>query len=379
MATSNVLSKRGFDPPAEPFNRLMNASPPLIEAVGLSKTFTDFWGRPATEAVKDLSLTVTAGQTIGLLGPNGAGKSTFLKMLLGHLNPTAGRLRIMGTTPNDTAIKSRIGYLPENPAFWNTLTGYETLFFFGRLYGLSRTEVKQRSEQLFEMTGLAHAADRKTGAYSHGMRKRLGLAQSLLNDPDLLILDEPTAGMDPLGCREVKNLIQTLAKRGKTILMTSHLLADVQDVCSEAVILYGGAVCARGPIRTLLEKPNETLIRTTTLTPHEESQLRHLLHGKEIEITHPEQSLESFFIQTVENAKMVGETSGARSGNGVAEYLSQPSVQQILESLEKKNNVTDTKIAQEPDHALLDALSHPAEPPKAQTPVDREKLDALTK
>lgn len=344
----------------------------MIEAAGLRKVFTDFWGRPKTEALKELTLDVKQGEILGLLGPNGAGKSTFLKLVLGHLYPTAGILRVLGASPRDIDIKSRIGYLPENPAFWSTLTARETLRFFGRLHGLAKQEVDRRAEQLFSMTGIAHAAERCVGEFSHGMRKRLGLAQSLLNDPDLLILDEPTAGMDPLGCREVKDLILTLAQRGKTVVLTTHLLADVQDVCTEAAILYGGRLHARGPIKELLANPDESIIRTPALTPEEETAIRNVLNGKPIDISYAQSTLETFFMETVANAKTQESTSGAEAGSGVADYLKQLTT--------PEPSAPQQPIAPPVAKETLSELTKDTTPPPVPVEnIDHSTLDSLTK
>ncbi|MFM1551427.1 MAG: ABC transporter ATP-binding protein, partial [Lentisphaeria bacterium] len=181
-----------------------------VEGENLSKVFKDFWGRNKVEALNDVDVTVPKGAIFGLLGPNGAGKSTLIKLILGHLYPTGGRLAIFGKRPRDIAVKQHMGYLPERSFFYKHLTAAEILKYFGMILNLSREQISSRTEQLLEMVGLEAAGDRMAGEFSHGMGRRLGLAQALLNDPDLLILDEPTAGLDPVGCREVKDLIITL-------------------------------------------------------------------------------------------------------------------------------------------------------------------------
>ncbi|MDY0150442.1 MAG: ABC transporter ATP-binding protein, partial [Kiritimatiellia bacterium] len=211
-----------------------------IHAEHLSKTFRDFWRRPRVEAVRSLSFEVPTGGIFGLLGPNGSGKSTTLKMILGLLFPTAGTLTVLSQSPRSTAVKSRIGYLPEETFLYPHLTPLETLSFYARLFRLPTDVARTRIEQLLEMTGLAQVRHRVVGEFSKGMARRLGLAQALLNDPDLVILDEPTAGLDPQGTRQVKDLLLALAARGKTVLLTSHLLADVEDVCHQVAILFNG-------------------------------------------------------------------------------------------------------------------------------------------
>ena len=219
--------------------------PPIVQCVGLTKTFKDFWRRPNVWAVRDLNLDIHPGEIFGLLGPNGSGKSTTIKVLLGLLYPTRGRVTIFGLPPTDVSIKGRIGYLPEESYLYAFLNARETLDFYGRLFRLPRAERRRRAEKLLEMVGLSREAGRRMGEYSKGMARRIGLATALINDPDLLILDEPTTGLDPIGTREIKNLILDLKRRGKTVLLSSHLLADVEDVCDRIAILYGGRLRRR--------------------------------------------------------------------------------------------------------------------------------------
>src|SRR5437764_5175398 len=195
-------------------------SPPTENVVvvrGLTKVFKDFWGRPKAKAVDNVDFEVRPGEVFGLLGPNGSGKSTTVKMLLGLLYPTKGHIEVFGHSPRHVATKSRIGYLPEESYLYRYLSSHETLDFFGKLFTLSDEQRQQRSEQLLEMVGLTQTRTRAVGEFSKGMQRRIGLAQALINDPDLIILDEPTAGLDPIGCREVKDLIIALARRGKAV------------------------------------------------------------------------------------------------------------------------------------------------------------------
>jgi ABC-2 type transport system ATP-binding protein len=201
----------------------------------------------------------------GLLGPNGSGKSTTVKLLLGLLNPSRGHIEVFGRSPRHVATKSRIGYLPEESYLYRYLNSRETLDFFGNLFHLPAEERQRRSEQLLEMVGLTQTHTRSVGEFSKGMQRRIGLAQALINDPDLVILDEPTAGLDPIGCREVKDLILALARRGKTVILSSHLLSDVEDVCDRVVIYYGGKIQALGTLRELLAKPDAIRITTPPL------------------------------------------------------------------------------------------------------------------
>ncbi|MFP6907639.1 MAG: ABC transporter ATP-binding protein, partial [Verrucomicrobiota bacterium] len=220
----------------------------VLSVEGLHKVFKDFWGRPRAKAVNGIDFEVKRGEVFGLLGPNGSGKSTTIKMLLGLLHPTRGKIQVLGKPPRDVQSKVRIGYLPEESYLYPYLTARETLDFYGRLFDLSGPERKQRIDQLLEMVGLQHTGRRTIKEFSKGMARRIGLAQALINNPEIVILDEPTSGLDPIGTRQVKDLIQTLAERGKTVFLSSHLLADVEDVCDRIAILYAGQVQAEGSI-----------------------------------------------------------------------------------------------------------------------------------
>jgi len=300
-------------------------NPPAIQATDLRKTFRDFWRRPRVEAVRGLSFAVPAGQVFGLLGPNGSGKSTTIKMILGLLFPTAGRLEVLGASPRAVAVKSRIGYLPEESYLYPHLTPVETLAFYARLFRLPRAVARERIEQLLEMIGLAHARNRPVGEFSKGMARRIGLAQALLNDPDLVILDEPTAGLDPQGTRQVKDLILALAARGKTVLLTSHLLADVEDVCAQVAILFNGRLLAQGTLDALLAQKDKTTL--TFPTPPDPATLRQVLAaaraalGTEPDVDHPRQPLEPFFLHVVQTAARDGAASGAVPAAPLAPFL----------------------------------------------------------
>ena len=228
---------------------------PVIKAVGLTKVFRDFWRRARVRAVSDLDLDIQPGEVFGLLGPNGSGKSTTIKMLLGLLYPTRGRISVFGRPADDVRTKWRIGYLPEESYLYRFLNARETLDYYGTLFRLDRHERRRRTEELLEMVGLRSAARRPVGEYSKGMARRIGLAQALINDPDLLILDEPTSGLDPIGAKLVKDIIVRLGKvHKKTILLSSHLLADVEEVCDRVTILYGGRVQESGKLDDILSR-----------------------------------------------------------------------------------------------------------------------------
>lgn len=304
----------------------MNPDEPVLAVNRVTKIFRDFWHRPKVTAVKEVSFSVRRGEIFGLLGPNGSGKSTTIKMMLGLLHPTHGDIHVLGQSPRDVPVKKRIGYLPEESYLYNYLTSEETLDFYARLFNLDAAARRERIDQLLDMIGMAHARHRIVGEFSKGMARRIGLAQALINDPDFIILDEPTSGLDPIGCRQVKDLIVLLAKRGKTILLSSHLLADVEDVCDRVAILYNGEIQAQGTMNELLEE--STRFRMT-LPPHAtRDQLDQLvaqsaaLTGEPAAIDHPRRDLEQFFLHVVEQARQrTTEASGVGRESELAGYL----------------------------------------------------------
>ncbi len=324
---------------------------PIISAVGLSKVFRDFWSRPKAKAVNDIDFEVYEGEVIGLLGPNGSGKSTTVKMILGLLYPTAGTLSVFGQSPRAVETKQQVGYLPEESYLYKYLTAIETLDFLGALFNLSAEERRNRSDQLLEMVGLSHARRRRVGEFSKGMARRIGLAQAMINDPSLLILDEPTSGLDPLGCKEVKDLILMLKKRGKTVLITSHLLSDVEDICDRVIILYGGKIRATGTLNELLTVTDANRITTPALNPAVTDKLisilRENLSGDEFTFDHPRKSLEQFFLEVISQAKAESiETAGVVGGGKIAEYLTENQTPEaILNDLTRN---TDKVTAAEP-------------------------------
>lgn len=297
----------------------------IVEAAGLQKVFKDFWGRTKVEALRGATFHVKKGEVFGLLGPNGSGKSTTIKILLGLLKPTSGRVSILGHRPDEMFVKEHVGYLPEETSLYPQLTAEETLMYLGSLFSLGKKECKYRTDQLLEMTGLTHARNRLIGEFSKGMARRIGIAQALINDPQLLVLDEPTSGLDPIGCREVKDLIQFLSSQDKSIIMSSHLLSDVQDVCDYAMILYGGKVCAEGKMSELLKVSELT---TVTFPSENEAVLKSLnasIPKADIKVSNPMQSLEELFLQVVRGASSEIESAGAHSGTGSADYLKKQS------------------------------------------------------
>jgi ABC-2 type transport system ATP-binding protein len=278
------------------------------------------------DALSNLNLEIHPGEVFGLLGPNGSGKSTTIKLLLGLLHPTRGRISVFGRPPTDVNIKKRIGYLPEESYLYRFLDARETLDFYGRLFQQHSRVRRDRVKLLLEMVGLQHEAKRRIGEYSKGMARRIGLAQALINDPEFLILDEPTSGLDPIGTRQIKDVIRRLGDMGKTILLSSHLLADVEDVCDRVSILYGGTQRAAGDIRELLSQKDLMQITTERLTPETLNQVRELLNRLEakeiIEVSAPRDRLENLFLKIVREAQAAKvATSGVGEAGAIPQFL----------------------------------------------------------
>ncbi len=347
----------------------------VVSVRGLTKVFRDFWNRPKARAVDNVDFEVRRGEVFGLLGPNGSGKSTTVKLLLGLLYPTKGHIEVFGHSPRHVATKARIGYLPEESYLYRYLNSRETLDFFGNLFQLDKDERNRRAEQLLDMVGLGQTRTRAIGEFSKGMQRRIGLAQALINDPDLVILDEPTAGLDPIGCREVKDLIMALARRGKTVILSSHLLSDVEDVCDRVVIYYGGKIQAAGPLKELLAKPDSLRI-TTPVLPRATLErvlvtIRQDAISGEVRVDNPTQNLESYFLDVVQKARAAQETSGAQSGARVAPYLRG---NETAPAPEQVNKVLDRLAAPVPAPA-----SPVVSAPSAGPAVDNQKLAALSR
>jgi ABC-2 type transport system ATP-binding protein len=295
-----------------------------VETIGLTKVFSDWWGRAKVFAVDDLNLQIRPNEVFGLLGPNGSGKTTTLKMLLGLLHPTKGHALLLGGDGANPKINAHIGFLPEESYLYRFLNARETLDFYGRLFGLSRDVRAARIEALLDMVGLKAVASRPVGTYSKGMARRIGLAQALINDPDLLILDEPTTGLDPIGTRQIKDLVLKLAERGKTILLCSHLLADVEDVCHRIAILYGGRIQAQGRVKDLLQQTDKRQIVTDAVSDAAVERIKGILRseGVKFEVSSPMEKLETFFIHTVAEAQEQAKpTSGAVSTTQIGDFL----------------------------------------------------------
>lgn len=297
----------------------------VVRVERLAKVFRDFWRRPKVRAVDDISFEIRRGEIFGLLGPNGSGKSTTLKIMLGLLHPTSGSVEIFNMPPRDVAVKQRLGYLPEESYLYKHLNAVEMLDFYGRLFDIERNERTERIAQLIDMAGLANHQHRRVGEYSKGMARRIGIAQALINDPEFVILDEPTSGLDPIGRRQIKDLIIALAERGKTVLLASHLLADVEDVCDRIAILYNGKIRAIGHVKKLLEDRDRRRLTMDTLPPEAMTRIIEAIKkelGKEPTVDSPTRDLEQFFLQVVEDARRANQPARAPSDNiGIADYL----------------------------------------------------------
>src|SRR5262245_9528975 len=246
----------------------------VIQTRNLTKIYRDFWGRKKVRALNSLSLEVQKGEVFGLLGPNGSGKTTTLKLLLGLLFPTEGEVNILGKSATDVTKNERIGYLPEESYLYKFLNAEETLDFYGRLFDMSAAVRKQRIDELIEMVGLNWARRRQLREYSKGMTRRIGLAQALINDPELILLDEPTSGLDPIGIREMKDMILRLRDQGKTIVMSSHQLGDVEDVCDRIAILHQGELKELGRVEELLTVQDVTQLKAKGLSKACEEEIR---------------------------------------------------------------------------------------------------------
>ena len=247
-------------------------------------SFRDFWGRPKVQALKALDLQVHRGEIFGLLGPNGSGKTTTIKLLLGLLFPTEGDALIFDEPTTNVAKNERIGYLPEESYLYKFLNAEETLHFYGRLFKISASERTKRVDRLIDMVGLNAAKHRQLREYSKGMQRRIGLAQALINDPELILLDEPTSGLDPIGTAEMKELIRDLRAQGKTIVLSGHLLADMQDICDRIAILHRGELKELGKVTDLLTVQDVTQIKTRDLSEAALQEIREVIarHGAEL-------------------------------------------------------------------------------------------------
>ncbi len=278
----------------------------VIETRNLQKVYRDFWGRQKVRALNSLDIKVHRGEIFGLLGPNGSGKTTTIKLLLGLLFPTAGEAIVLGKPATDVTKNERIGYLPEESYLYKFLNAEETLDFYGRLFDIPSDERRRRVDQLISDVKLNWARRRQLKEYSKGMTRRIGLAQALINDPELIVLDEPTTGLDPIGTREMKDLILDLKAKGKTVLMCSHLLPDIQDICDRIAILNQGELKELGRVDALLKVQDMTEIRTSGLSEEARAEIKEVLqrHGaKLLHMDNPTSTLEELFLRIVRESE----------------------------------------------------------------------------
>ncbi len=280
-------------------------SSPAVEVENLTKVFRLSLRREYLVAVRDLSFTVAAGEVYGLIGPNGSGKSTTMKVILGLMKATRGSTRIFGLDSRDVRSRNRVGFLPENPYFYKHLNGRETLRFYGKLCGLKKRELEERSEELLSLVGLADAAERRLAGYSKGMLQRIGLAQAMIQRPQLVILDEPTAGVDPSGSRKIRDLILQLKQDGIAVILCSHLLEQVQEVCDRVAILQKGRMLREGALGELVAIEDEVEIVVKNLAPDLQARIESLVaedSGAElVRAGHPRTTLERLFLSETEN------------------------------------------------------------------------------
>lgn len=273
---------------------------PAVTVQNLTKVYPIPFRRTKVVAVRGLNLEVAPGQVYGLLGPNGSGKSTTLKIILGLVTASTGTTKIFGRDSREVGSREAVGFLPENPYFYKYLTGTETLRFYGKLCGLRGKKLQERTNELLDLVSLQDARDRRLGGYSKGMLQRIGLAQALIQEPKLVVLDEPTAGVDPAGSREIRDLILDLKRRGITVLLSSHLLAQVQEICDRVGILAHGVLVREGRVEDLLAIENQTELVLENATPEVLAQISDLLKNSEtrlVEQRQPQTTLEGLFLE----------------------------------------------------------------------------------
>jgi ABC-2 type transport system ATP-binding protein len=277
---------------------------PAISIKNLTKEFSIPFRTERLRAVRSLSLEVPAGEVYGLLGPNGSGKSTTMKILLGLVTPTAGSTEIFGVSSRQVESREQVGFLPENPYFYKYLTGLETLLFFGKLCGYHGSDLEDRAAELLKVVGLESAADRRLSGYSKGMLQRIGLGQALIGNPKLLVLDEPTAGVDPAGSHQIRDLILQFKEQGITVLLCSHLLSQVQEICDRIGILNEGALLLEGRVNELVSAHNQTEMLFENATPEFLSEMERRAAECGVRVVDrrmPQRDLERFFLEVTKN------------------------------------------------------------------------------
>lgn len=358
----------------------------IVETSRVSKVFRDFWLRQKVKALDCVDIQVNRGEIFGLLGPNGSGKSTLVKILLGLLFPTTGRAAVFGRDPKTLAVKDRIGYMPEESYLYKYLNAEETLEFYGRLFNLSRGERRHRIELLLDMVGLQEQKSRHIVEYSKGMARRIGLAQALINDPDLVFLDEPTTGLDPIGTREIKDLILELKKRGKTVFMCSHLLSDVEDVCDRVAILYGGKVRRVGTVGDLVKVKAQTQITSGELKPETVEKIVAMiadLEGAKMDVVvdQPRDRLENVFLRVVEEAQAAHvETAGTMVGSGAETFFAgierEDKANEVLGDLLRTTSERLAPVEDEEDEVEPQVVLRASEPEEEKPKVVLDDLVA---
>ncbi len=274
----------------------------VIETRDLTKTYKDFWGRPRLTALDKLSITVNKGEVFGFIGPNGSGKTTAIKILLGLLFPSSGSCTVLGKPPTDVATKARIGFLPEESYLYRFLTADETLDFYGRLFNLDRATRRKRIDELLDRFKMTHARSRQIREYSKGMVRRITFAQALINDPEVVILDEPTSGLDPISSKEMKDLIIELRQKGKTVFMSSHLLADVQAICDRIAIVHNGVCKEYGAVKDILVRKDHVSMTFRNLSDDAARKMTELAAQSGASLVSQEntqETLEDVFLRTV--------------------------------------------------------------------------------
>jgi ABC-2 type transport system ATP-binding protein len=277
----------------------------VIETEGLTKDYTNFWGRRKHKGLDSLTISIERGEVFGLIGPNGCGKTTTFKLLLGLIFPTKGTARLLGRPPDDVAVKARLGFLPEESYLYRWLNADETLDFFGRLFNLDRETRRKRADELISKFGLAHARHRALREYSKGMVRRVGFCQALINDPEVVIFDEPTSGLDPISQRQIKDLILELKAKGKTVLLSSHLLADVQDVCDKLCMLHQGQTKLQGPVKDILVQRDSVTLTFKDLSEDARRRLEEAARAEGARLVRSENTLETLedvFLRTVQES-----------------------------------------------------------------------------
>ncbi|MDF1823107.1 MAG: ABC transporter ATP-binding protein [Verrucomicrobiales bacterium] len=282
-------------------------SEPAVEVKNLTKVFSTGLSKNYVVAVDNLSFEVAAGEVYGLIGPNGSGKSTTMKVVLGLMAASSGSAKVFGLDSGDIRARNEIGFLPENPYFYKHLSGEETLKFYGKLCGIKGSELKDRIADLLKLVDLENAANRRLGGYSKGMLQRIGLAQTLIQNPRLVILDEPTAGVDPVGSRQIRDLILKLKEDGYTVFLCSHLLEQVQEVCDRVGIIFKGRMRREGTLDELIQIDSQTAMTLENASPELMSKIHDLIASDEaagiIEEGHPRTTLERLFIQIADQNK----------------------------------------------------------------------------